>query len=252
MDRRNFLLASSASAAAWALPGLSWAAPAKTSFRWVPQADLTLLDPMFTTVAMTQVHAQLVFDTLYGLDEQYQPSPQMAAGHVSENDGLLWKITLRDDLAFHDGAPVRADDGRQHPALGQEGPDGPFADAGDRIADRDGRQDHPVPAQEALSADPARAGPAVGQHGLHHARAPGRSCRRPRPSRKWSAAALHLRLRQMGLRLARGVREVRRLRAAQGREEARVHGRPQAGALGRSALAHHSGPRDRDRGPAGQ
>ncbi len=34
----------------------------------------------------------------------------MAAGHVSENDGLLWKITLRDGLAFHDGAPVRAQD----------------------------------------------------------------------------------------------------------------------------------------------
>lgn len=110
MDRRNFLLASSASAAAWTLSGLSWAAPAKTSFRWVPQADLTLLDPMFTTVAMTQVHAQLVFDTLYGLDEQYLPSPQMAAGQVSENGGLLWKITLRDGLKFHDGAPVRAQD----------------------------------------------------------------------------------------------------------------------------------------------
>ena len=45
MDRRSFLMASSASAAAWTLPGLSWAAQAKT-FRWVPQADLTLLDPL--------------------------------------------------------------------------------------------------------------------------------------------------------------------------------------------------------------
>ncbi|AMG87424.1 ABC transporter substrate-binding protein [Bordetella bronchiseptica] len=110
MDRRSFLLASSATAAAWALPGMSWAAPGKSAFRWVPQADLALLDPMFTTVAMTQVHAQLVFDTLFGLDSQYLPSPQMAAGHTSENDGLLWKITLRDGLAFHDGSPVRAQD----------------------------------------------------------------------------------------------------------------------------------------------
>src|SRR5690606_20978651 len=70
----------------------------------------TLLDPMFTTAAITQGHAQLVFDTLYGLDAQYQPHPQMAAGHVVENDGLLWKITLRDGLFFHDGSPVRAQD----------------------------------------------------------------------------------------------------------------------------------------------
>lgn len=110
MDRRSFLLATGASAAAFGLPNLAWAAPAKKVFRWVPQADLTLLDPMFTTVAMTQVHAQLVFDTLFGLDEQYQPTPQMAESAKSENDGLLWTITLRDGLKFHDGSPVRAQD----------------------------------------------------------------------------------------------------------------------------------------------
>jgi len=110
MDRRNFLLASSASAVAWALPGVSFAQTTKLAFRWVPQADLTLLDPVFTTAAVTQGHGQLVFDTLYGLDNDYQPSPQMVASHVSENDGLLWKLTLRDGLVFHDGSPVRAQD----------------------------------------------------------------------------------------------------------------------------------------------
>src|SRR5690606_6971939 len=102
MDRRNFLLASSASAVAWALPGVSFAQSTKLAFRWVPQADLTLLDPVFTTAAVTQGHGQLVFDTLYGLDNDYQPSPQMVASHVSENDGLLWKLTLREGLVFHD------------------------------------------------------------------------------------------------------------------------------------------------------
>ncbi|WP_353147514.1 ABC transporter substrate-binding protein [Pollutimonas bauzanensis] len=110
MDRRTFLITSSASVAAMAMPGALWAQNTKTVFRWVPQADLTLLDPMFTTAAITQGHAQLVFDTLYGLDAQYQPHPQMAAGHVVENEGLLWKITLRDGLQFHDGSPVRAQD----------------------------------------------------------------------------------------------------------------------------------------------
>jgi len=108
MDRRDFLLAASAAACTASRP--AWAASPKTVLRWVPQADLALLDPVYTTVYITQIHAQLVFDTLYGLDDQYQPSPQMAQGHVSEDGGLRWTITLRDGLAFHDGTPVRARD----------------------------------------------------------------------------------------------------------------------------------------------
>lgn len=109
MDRRRFLITSSATAAAFAAPGILRAAP-RTEFRWVPQTDLTLLDPTFTTATITQYHAQLVFDTLYGLDADYRPHPQMAAGHQVEPDGLRWTITLRDGLKFHDGSPVRAQD----------------------------------------------------------------------------------------------------------------------------------------------
>jgi peptide/nickel transport system substrate-binding protein len=109
MDRRKFLVVSSASAAAFTLPGFARAAP-RTEFRWIPQTDLTLLDATFTTATITANHAQLVFDTLYGLDAQYQPHPQMAAGHEVDADGLRWVITLRDGLKFHDGSPVRAQD----------------------------------------------------------------------------------------------------------------------------------------------
>jgi len=108
MDRRNFLLA--ASAVAGAAPLASWANTNKSVFRWVPSVDLTLLDPMYTTAFITQIHSQLVFDTLYGQDDQYQPVPQMAQGHASEDAGLHWTITLRDGLVFHDGTPVRARD----------------------------------------------------------------------------------------------------------------------------------------------
>ena len=112
MDRRRFLAATQASAAALSMPAIASAqAPNRARvFRWVPHADLTILDPVFSTVFITNIHAQLVWDTLYGLDDKYQPHPQMAAGHTSENNGLLWKITLRDGLKFHDGTPVRAQD----------------------------------------------------------------------------------------------------------------------------------------------
>ena len=112
MKRRHFLQGSSAAIALAGAPSWVGAQAPKTTFRWEPHADLTLLDPLFTTAFITNIHAQLVFDTLFGLDAQYRPSPQMAAGHTVENDGLLWKITLRGGLKFHDGSLVRAADVR--------------------------------------------------------------------------------------------------------------------------------------------
>ena len=52
----------------------------------------------------------MVFDTLYGLDDNYKAQPQMVEGHVIENDGKTWKLTLRDGLKFHNGEPVLARD----------------------------------------------------------------------------------------------------------------------------------------------
>ena len=87
MKRRNFLQIASAAASLGAAPAWVRAQSPKSIFRWVPHADLTLLDPLFTTASITNIHAQLVFDTLYGLDAQYRVSPQMAAGHTVENNG---------------------------------------------------------------------------------------------------------------------------------------------------------------------
>ncbi len=39
-----------------------------------------------------------------------RPQPQMAAGHVVDDDGKRWTIKLRDGLLFHDGQPVLARD----------------------------------------------------------------------------------------------------------------------------------------------
>jgi peptide/nickel transport system substrate-binding protein len=81
--------------------------------RFVPQADLAVLDPILTTAGVTRSHAYLVFDTLYGVtgpEEGFKPVPQMAAGHRVEDDGRTWRVTLRDGLVFHDGAKVLARD----------------------------------------------------------------------------------------------------------------------------------------------
>ena len=76
----------------------------------VPQADLAVLDPVWTTSYQTRDHGFLVFDTLFGLDSGFRASPQMADGAASEADGKTWRITLRDGLIFHDGTKVLARD----------------------------------------------------------------------------------------------------------------------------------------------
>ena len=72
------------------------------------QVDIALLDPHFSSALVTRNHSHMVFDQLYGVDDAARPRPQMAAGHVIEDDGRTWKITLREGLRFHDGQPVLA------------------------------------------------------------------------------------------------------------------------------------------------
>ncbi len=105
--RRNLMLGATAAAASLAAPAT--AQPARL-LRFVPHANLTSLDPVWTTAWITRNHGYLVYDTLYSIGEDLQPKPQMAAGHVWENDDLLLTITLRDGLRFHDNEPVRAAD----------------------------------------------------------------------------------------------------------------------------------------------
>jgi peptide/nickel transport system substrate-binding protein len=108
MIQRRTLLGSAAAAPFLASPALGQAR-ART-LRYVPSSNLTVLDPIFTPAAVSITHGYCVFDTLYGMDANLNPVPQMAAGHTVSADGLTWEITLRDGLRFHDGEPVRARD----------------------------------------------------------------------------------------------------------------------------------------------
>jgi peptide/nickel transport system substrate-binding protein len=107
MQRRALLFAS-------AVGTLARPAIAQTNraamLRFVPQAPLTALDPGFTNANNTRAHGSYVFDTLYGIDSQLRPKPQMAEGHTVSEDGRTWRIRLREGLLFHDGTPVRAVD----------------------------------------------------------------------------------------------------------------------------------------------
>ncbi|MDJ0391548.1 ABC transporter substrate-binding protein [Roseomonas sp. E05] len=106
MRRRQFF---QAAAATLAMPSLAAAATQRV-LKFIPQADLAVLDPIWTTAYVTRNHGYMVFDTLFGMDANLRPVPQMAEGAVQEDEGRSWTITLRPGLKFHDGEPVLARD----------------------------------------------------------------------------------------------------------------------------------------------
>ena len=81
-----------------------------STLRFVPEADLTILDPIWTTAIVTMTHSYLVYDMLFGMNERFEVQPQMAESAGTEQDGKLWRIRLREGLLFHDGEPVLARD----------------------------------------------------------------------------------------------------------------------------------------------
>lgn len=109
MLRRNLMQGAGAIAAATALPRFAIGQPARV-MRFIPQSDIGVLDPIFTTAYVTRNHGLLVWDTLYGVDHEFKPQPQMVEGHVVADDGKRWTLTLRPGLKWHDGTPVLARD----------------------------------------------------------------------------------------------------------------------------------------------
>ena len=107
LNRRTLIQA--AWVAALAAPRIAAAQNARV-LKFVPQADLAVIDPIWTTAEVTRNHGLLVYDTLFGLDADFRPVPQMAEGAVTDNDGKTCTIRLRAGLAFHDGTPVLARD----------------------------------------------------------------------------------------------------------------------------------------------
>ena len=62
--------------------------------KFVPQANLSALDPIWTTATVTNNHGYYVYDTLYGADMDFKAQPQMAAGHEVLDGGRAWRIRV--------------------------------------------------------------------------------------------------------------------------------------------------------------
>jgi peptide/nickel transport system substrate-binding protein len=78
--------------------------------RVIPHADLKNIDPIWTTAYISRNHGYMVYDTLFAMDGDLKPKPQMIDKWETAADGKTWTFVLRDGLRFHDGKPVTAAD----------------------------------------------------------------------------------------------------------------------------------------------
>jgi peptide/nickel transport system substrate-binding protein len=108
--RRTFVHGSMATAGALWLPKRLRAQGAGGTLRAVMHGDLRAFDPIWTTANITAYHGAMIYDTLFALDENMVPQPQMVGRYEVSDDRLTYTFELRDGLGFSDGSPVTARD----------------------------------------------------------------------------------------------------------------------------------------------
>jgi peptide/nickel transport system substrate-binding protein len=110
INRRSVLRGAAAATGAMTLAGPFVHAQNWQSLRFVAHADLKILDPVWTTAYITRNHSYLVYDTLFGTDENLRVRPQMVERTIVSSDAMRYIFTLRDGLRWHDGQRVVSED----------------------------------------------------------------------------------------------------------------------------------------------
>jgi peptide/nickel transport system substrate-binding protein len=109
MDRRHFLAGAASLAAQPSLDRPALAGTSKTLV-FVPTTNPPSFDPVFNPAQATRTLGLMLYETLYTRDIALNPHPHMLEGHVVEDEGRRWTMTLRPNQFFHDGTPVLARD----------------------------------------------------------------------------------------------------------------------------------------------
>jgi peptide/nickel transport system substrate-binding protein len=111
ISRRQVIRGTAAAAAAMTLSAPSvHAQKDRQILRLAAEADLKIIGPVWTTAYLTRNHSYLVYDTLFGTDENLRIKPQMVDQTVVSSDGMKYTFKLRDGLRWHDGKPVMSED----------------------------------------------------------------------------------------------------------------------------------------------
>ncbi len=111
---RRSVLTAGAAAAALAGVGVplvtrSQARPPR-QVRMVPHGNLAILDPIWTTQNMAAYHGAMMYDTLFGIDGNFNPQPQMVGKTDISANRKTYTFELRPGLKWHDGTAVTARD----------------------------------------------------------------------------------------------------------------------------------------------
>ena len=80
------------------------------TLRVAMHADVRTIDPFWTTQTIAGIHGMMVYDTLFAMDFNLKPQPQMVDKFSISSDRKTYTFVLRDNLKFHDGTPVRSRD----------------------------------------------------------------------------------------------------------------------------------------------
>ncbi len=67
-------------------------------------------NPVYTKNAFVQSFSGLVFESLVKLQKNQKPLPVLADKWSVSQDGLVWTFHIRDDVRWHDGMPLTAED----------------------------------------------------------------------------------------------------------------------------------------------
>ena len=113
IDRRRFLSTAGAGIATaatlpWLDPNVALAAGGTLTVA-LPN-NPTTFDPANQRNHDAMAMSQVVFENLYEVDVNAEPQPMLAVGHQVADDGMTWWFDLRDDVVFHNGQKMTAED----------------------------------------------------------------------------------------------------------------------------------------------
>ena len=110
LTRRTFVRGSAAAAVALALPGCGGSPPARAGTVRLAGGFFGFPSPFAYIAGPGYVQMSLLYDTLLSKDASGRLLPWLARGHERSSDGLTYTFELREDVRWHDGRSLTADD----------------------------------------------------------------------------------------------------------------------------------------------
>lgn len=84
--------------------------PMRAASFTLPYLNNQTLDPIACSDGVQQTVGSLLYESLFVLDERFEPQPHLCASYTRSANGLTYTFTLRDDVTFTNGAALTASD----------------------------------------------------------------------------------------------------------------------------------------------